>query len=173
MSRISKILRWTTVGIVALAAVAVVTGWSIWGRGDGAVAEPMPDFATLTLRGQPNEYLALPPDFAATARPHAQSPTFDIPVSALEETALTLIHSQPRVEVIATDAARRQYAFVQRTALLRFPDTITMRFVDLGDGRSSPAVYSRSKFGYSDLGANKRRVEAWLAAISRVAADNG
>lgn len=173
MRRSWKILRLLLAVAAALAAVAVVTGWSIWGRGDGAVAEPMADFATLSLRGQPNEYLALPPGFASAARPHAESPVFEMLVSVLEDASLTAIRGQPRVETVATDPAGRQYAFVQRSALLRFPDTVTVGFVDLGNGRSSLAIYSRSKVGYSDLGANRRRVETWISAIRAATAAGG
>lgn len=157
--------RWVLYGIAVLATVAVVTGWLSWGRGDGAVAEPMPDFATLSLRGQPNEYLVLPPGFAGVAEPHAESPVFDLPPSALADVVLGVIRSRPRIGEIAADAGLRQYAFVQRTAWLRFPDTITVRIVETAEQRSSLAIYSRSKIGYSDLGANRLRIEAWLAAI--------
>lgn len=169
MPRNNKIRRSVTVGLLALSAVAFVTGWLAWGRGGGAVADPMPDFATLALRGKPNEYLALPPGFASIATPHAESPVFNLPPPALVDVALRVIRAQPRVEEVAADAARRQYAFVQRTALLRFPDTITVRVVEADDGRSSLAIYSRSKLGYSDLGANRQRIETWISAIQAAA----
>lgn len=163
--------------IVAALAVAgaglVVAGWLVWGRGTGAVAEPMPDFATLVLRKTPNQYLVLPPGFASIAQPQGRSPVFDLPVATLETRALAVIRRQPRVTEVAADPSRRQYAFVQRTAVLKFPDTVTVRFVDLGEGRSSLALYSRSKFGRSDLGANKARAEAWLAAIAAAARNGG
>lgn len=168
-----KILRLVLAGAGALAAVVVVTSWIAWGRGDGAVADPMPDFATLLPRDQPNDYLALPPGFAGTATPHAESPVFGVALPVLEAAALTAIRAQPRIDEVATDAARHQYAFVQRTALLRFPDTVTVRFVDAGADRSSLAIYSRSKLGYSDLGANRRRIEAWFAAIRAVVPATG
>jgi uncharacterized protein (DUF1499 family) len=48
---------------------------------------------------------------------------------------------------------------------MRFPDYITLRTVDLGDGVSGIAVWSRSRYGYSDLGVNRERVEKLLAAL--------
>lgn len=152
---------------VAVGAIGLVSaGWLAWGRGDGAVDEPMPDFATLVPGHTPNQYLALPPGFASPAPAHGESPVFDLPVAELETRALDAIRAQPRVTAIAADPARRQYAFVQRTAILRFPDTVTVRFVGVADGRSSLAIYSRSKVGYSDLGANAARVRTWLEAIA-------
>ncbi|UCH74188.1 MAG: DUF1499 domain-containing protein [Rhodospirillales bacterium] len=166
MSSLPRLAAAAVAGLAIAGIALAVVGWFAWGRGDGAVAEPMPDFATLVLRDTPNQYLALPPGFAGAARPHAESPVFDLPVAALEERALEAIRMQPRVTQVASDSARRQYAFVQRSALLRFPDTVTVQFIDLGEGRSSLALYSRSKLGHSDLGANAARIGDWLEAIA-------
>ena len=169
----TKISIAVAIGAAVAVAGLAMAGWLVWGRGDGAVADPMPDFATLVLHEKPNQYLALPPGFASAAVPHGESPVFDLPVAELERRALDVIRMQPRVTAIASDPARRQYAFVQRTALLRFPDTVTVRFVDFGDGRSSVALYSRSKVGHSDLGANRTRAGAWLEAIAGAAGAAG
>lgn len=165
MPSILKIVAVMVTGAAVAIVGLVATGWLVWGRGDGAVAEPMPDFATLVLHDKPNQYLVLPPGYASTASPHGESPVFNLPADELERQALDAIRRQPRVTEITSDPALRQYAFVQRTALLRFPDTVTVRFVDLGDGGASLAVYSRSKVGHSDLGTNEARVRAWLGAI--------
>ncbi len=151
--------------LALLAATGVVAGWFAWGRGEGAVALPMPDFATLRRAGTPNQYLVLPPGFGAAATPDATSPVFDVPVEALEAAALRVIRSQPRVVEVARDVGQRQYAFVQRTPILRFPDTITVRFMRLPGDRSSLAIYSRSRIGHSDLGTNRKRVNGWLTLM--------
>ena len=150
--------------LVGVALVIAMTGWFAWTRGDGAVAEPMPDFATLVPPSSPNYYIVLPANFS-TAAADAESPVFMAPVETLEAVALAVIRARPRVTEVAADLDARQYAFVQRTAILRFPDTVTIRLFDLGDGRSSLAMFSRSKFGRSDFGVNRARVESWLAAI--------
>jgi uncharacterized protein (DUF1499 family) len=46
-----------------------------------------------------------------------------------------------------------------------FPDYVSVRFLDLGDGETGVAVYSRARYGQSDLGVNRARVENWLAAL--------
>lgn len=152
-------------GVAGLAVAAVLAGWLTWGQGSGAVSDPLPDFATLRLAATPNQYLMLPPGYRAQATPQAESPVFDVPVDRLEQVALEVIRTRPRTIQVASDQEHRSYAFVQRTPLLRFPDTVTVRFVDEGGGRSSMAIYSRSKIGKSDLGANRKRVERWLEAI--------
>lgn len=155
----------TALWLVAAAATIAAAGWLAWGRGSGAVAEPMPAFATLKLADTPNQYLILPAGFAADATPHAVSPIFDIPVQRLERLALEVIRAQPRTVQVAADPAERTYAFVQRTALLRFPDTVTIRFIALGANAATLAMYSRSKIGHSDFGTNRKRVEEWVSRI--------
>ncbi|MBE9556514.1 MAG: DUF1499 domain-containing protein [Proteobacteria bacterium] len=169
MPRPALFTRRAVARLVGVALVIAMTGWFAWGRGDGAVAEPMPDFATLVPPSSPNSYIVRPANFStansSTAAADAESPVFAVPVETLEAVALAVIRAQPRVTEVAADLDARQYAFVQRTAILRFPDTVTIRFFDLGDGQSSLAMFSRSKFGRSDLGVNRARVESWLAAI--------
>lgn len=162
-SRIVHLTLWLVASVVA---GGILAGWLTWGRGDGAVADPMPDFASLEPADTPNRYLVLPPGFDAAAKPDAPGPVFDVPVARLERLALEVIRGQPRVAVIAAEPRRRKYAFVQRTPVMRFPDTVTLRFIGLGEARSSLAIYSRSKYGRSDFGENRRRVEEWLAAIA-------
>ena len=54
-----------------------------------------------------------------------------------------------------------------RSALFGFPDLIAARFVDVDGGRSGLAVYSRSVFGHSDLGVNRKRILAWMQELER------
>jgi hypothetical protein len=51
----------------------------------------------------------------------------------------------------------------QRSRLFRFPDFISVRFLPLGDDRSTLIVYSRTKYGRRDFSVN-RRLDFWLAA---------
>ncbi len=55
---------------------------------------------------------------------------------------------------------RRHYE--QRSKLLRYPDRITVEFQARGENTSSLAIYSRSKYGYSDGGVNEARVKSLL-----------
>jgi uncharacterized protein (DUF1499 family) len=63
-------------------------------------------------------------------------------------------------------------SLVQRSAFLRFPDYIDVSILPVGgNGDSSTiAIYSRSRFGYSDMGVNQRRVEEWMTALRTKAA---
>ena len=55
--------------------------------------------------------------------------------------------------------------YVQRTETLKFPDYISVKFIDFGDGTTTLSIYSRSRYGYADLGVNKERVERWVKTL--------
>lgn len=57
-------------------------------------------------------------------------------------------------------------SFVARTKLMRFKDDIDVEIIPLSDNRSSFIIYSRSRIGYSDMGANRKRVDQWLKVLS-------
>ncbi len=122
------------------------------------------DFKTLQRSPRPNQYLVCPPDFCA-ATPDAISPVYEMPASTLRDRWLRVLARQPRVEQIAVSADGWQYDFIQRSWLFRLPDSITIRFVPLGDTRATLAIYSRSHDGRSDFGVNRKRIEAWLKAL--------
>lgn len=124
----------------------------------------MLDFATLKRRRRPNDYLVCPPERCA-ARPHRKAPVFSADADRLEAAMLAFVRHQPRVEQLEGDVVERAYEFVQRSALCRFPDFVSIHVWPLPDGRSTLGMYSRSQFGFSDLGVNRRRVEAWLEGI--------
>jgi uncharacterized protein (DUF1499 family) len=123
------------------------------------------EFETLTLTRKPNQFLMLPEGFTAAATPHATSPVFpaDPPTLAavLKKTAL----AEPRTQLLSADENGHRYEFVQRSAVFRFPDYVSVQIVPAGDGRSALAVYSRAKVGHSDFGVNRRRIERWVSAL--------
>lgn len=131
----------------------------------------MIDFETLTLKASPNQYLIAPDGLCQNATPHAQAPVFSVPVSALQEAWRQMLSEQPRIEPVEADETLQQYEVIQRSLIFRFPDRVTVRFIPVADGSGTTvAVYSRSEVGYSDLGVNKKRVAAWLAALERLLA---
>ena len=122
------------------------------------------DFATLELSGKPNQYLVCPPGYCA-AEAHGASPLFDLSVEDLQSRWRAVIAAQPRLVILADDG--RQIDYVQRSALVRFPDIITVRFIALAAVQSTLAIYSRSIYGAGDFGVNRARVAAWLVALAQ------
>ena len=114
-----------------------------------------------------NAFLACPAGYcAATAAP---SPSFAVSVERLADDWEEVIAGASGIVRVAAEPAQRRVVFIQHTMLLRFPDIITVEFVDLASDRSSLAIYSRSRYGRGDFGTNRRRVEHWLSQLAQIA----
>lgn len=162
------IILWYALGALALLYVgfAVVHGKPealalIFGKVDRRPIE----FETLELKPSPNQFLVCPPGLCRNAQPHLEAPVFDLSVEQLRDRWLERVQQQPRVRLLSKAPPREQYDLEQTSALVGFPDTITVRFLPAGEGSSTLAVYSRSHYGYSDLNVNEKRVRAWLELL--------
>ena len=120
------------------------------------------NFRALPESSRPNRWLVCPPGYASR-EPDETPPVFDTDCAGLRAAWRALIQREPRIEVLRDEADGMD--LVQRTALLRFADDIAVAYVNLGHGRSTIALFSRSRVGYSDLGVNRRRLGRWLAAL--------
>ena len=121
-------------------------------------------FETLVLTSKPNQYLVCPPDLCTEAKAHQESPQFDRTADDLRAAFETVVLGSEAVTKIAE--SEDTLDVVARTPFVRWPDWVTIRFIPLGENRSTLAIYSRSVYGSSDFGANKRRITNWLARLS-------
>jgi uncharacterized protein (DUF1499 family) len=164
------------VSIVALVAIAFagvffLLGperiWALFGPADLGPVQ----FESLRRSGKPKDALAGPLDLT-TAEIDLVPPVYPIDASALRRAFVQAISTERRLTLVDIDDARATQRFVQRTEKMRFPDTIVVRFLELPEGRSTIAMYSRSQIGANDLGVNRARLERWLDKLDReVAAD--
>jgi hypothetical protein len=113
-------------------------------------------------------FLACPSGYcrAGEAMP---SPIFEMSWAHLRDAWGRMIAAEPRVIEVAEDVPSRRSVYVAHTAVLGFPDVVTVEFVALGSHRSSIALYSRSRYGRSDFGTNRRRIERWLLQLPQYA----
>ncbi len=123
------------------------------------------DFAMLKPPSSPNHYLVCPEGLCAQAQADMVSPTYPLSATQLQAATRKAWAAEPRLEMVDSDPEARQDRYVQRTAFMRFPDTISVRFIDQEAGKATLAIYSRSQIGHSDLGVNKARVLRWLALL--------
>jgi uncharacterized protein (DUF1499 family) len=124
------------------------------------------DFATFQKTWRPNQCLALPRGFLSAQTPDVESPVLEASVEQVRAAWLKVIASQPRTRSLREQG--NQIEVVATTAVMRFPDTITMRTIDLGNGKTSVGVFSRSRYGIRDFGVNAVRVRDWLVALQVV-----
>ena len=129
------------------------------------------DFAARKSAGRDNVFAACPRLFC-TPPANVESPAFDVGWERLLDYWRELIDAQRDVELVAEDRKSRRLTYIQRTPVLRFPDVITVEFVPLDDGRSSLAIDSRSRYGKSDFGVNRRRVTEWLDLLVQMTRRN-
>ena len=147
------------------AVLAMVTLFAACSPGQPAFV----DLETLQRPTSPNTYLVCPRALTAAAVDR-EPPVYALPVAELERVWLAALAAEPRLREVASDPDRHRHLLVQRTPVLRFPDLIQVQFVAVPPDAATVCIYSRSVYGYSDLGQNRRRVEDWLARIRPPAA---
>jgi phosphatidylglycerophosphate synthase/uncharacterized protein (DUF1499 family) len=125
------------------------------------------DPLTLADPETPNWYRMVPAGTAIApgAERVTAAPAYAVPPEALAQAFHKHALAQPDTVLLAGSPAEGWMSYVQRTPMMRYPDTVSVRIVDLGDGRSSFALISRSRFGQSDLGVNERRVRDWVRTL--------
>lgn len=69
-----------------------------------------------------------------------------------------IIRKTPRTEVLAGSPRAGMITYITRSLLWGFPDYTTVTVQD-----DQLVIYARARFGRSDLGVNRGRVEKWLA----------
>lgn len=141
---------------------------ALFQRGTGGLppAEPL-EFASLVLPRSPNTCLATPawhPGFR-----HIETPLYPVSAERLHAAIVQVASGFPRTTRYGDWPTRHQSQWVERTSLLNWPDVIVAEAVPAPQGGAGLFLYSRSLFGWSDLGANRARMDRWLAALASAA----
>jgi uncharacterized protein (DUF1499 family) len=132
-------------------------------------AEEIADFSRTRPKG--NNFLVCPPGLCPNGA-NLPSPVFAMGWERLRDFWREAVASQPRVELVASDPDGRRLTYIQRSAILNFPDIITVEFLPIGKDRSTLAVASRSRYGVGDFGVNRRRVTAWMHLLLAMMRDD-
>jgi uncharacterized protein (DUF1499 family) len=126
---------------------------------------PQITFNSLTRSGRPNQFLVCPQTLCGKAA-DARAGVYSLTAGGLRDRLLALFADEPQLDILREDTANNQFDLVQRSPIMRFPDVITVRIIPLGPAHSTLAIYSRSIYGYSDLGVNRARVTRWLERLA-------
>jgi len=131
---------------------------------------PGEDITIVALREPlaPNAFLACPKGHCAVAEA-APSPVFALSADRLAAYWSEMMAGEPRLVQIAAEPEQRRSVWLQRSAVFRFPDLVTVEFVALAPDRSSLALYSRARYGGYDFGVNRQRVLHWLSRLQQIA----
>ncbi len=144
-----RILIYILIALVALVVAAAIyvrlapidaAEWHV--DPTGMTAPSTPNFALLT--GTTGSYLNAPPAEAGAR--------------------LQAVAEANGAEVLAGSAEEGHVTYVVRSRVMGFPDFVSVRLLPEGAG-TQINIFSRSRYGMSDLGVNTTRVQHWLRAI--------
>ena len=153
-------------GVVFL--VVTTYGWEkVWASIHGSPDLGAVEFEGLTKGPKPNQALICPEGLCAEGAHDRISPFYKVSVDALRTALTKSLEQEASLERVDDGSDPMRMRYVQRTRLMRFPDTIRIQFYPLEDGAASTlALYSQSQIGRSDLGVNLARLKRWLGRLS-------
>ncbi len=122
------------------------------------------DFKTLRRPKSPNTYLVAPAGFADHAGPDEAAPIFECSAEQLFSQVEALIAARKDWRLKASDPQTGRISFIAVSKLLKFKDDVDIAVLPV-NGKSTLAIYSASRVGYSDMGANAKRVKQILAGL--------
>lgn len=76
----------------------------------------------------------------------------------------TVAMAEPRVTRLAGSVAEGHATYLARSLVMGFPDYISVRALP-AEGGATLAVVSRLRFGQSDMGVNRARLDRWMAEL--------
>ena len=130
--------------------------------GKGAEGIPIPppmDMTALKRPDSPNTALAAPAGFQPA--PDIVTPQYKTTPAALYAAIQKIALAQPRTYAHVAYDDRLQAHFVARSRWFNFPDLIAVQVTP----ESGLILWSRSIYGYGDMGVNRARLTTWLAAL--------
>lgn len=154
-----RLIRW----LAAAVLLAAVTGYAVVNLSGHDPERWHVDPAESPLRHTPNEFLAAPEGITALS-PHLETAVYPERPEELLARFDDIVRAAPRTRHVAGDVDSGMVTYVQRTPVIGFPDFITVKAVQVGEG-AGLIVYSRSRYGRGDFGVNRARVERWLERL--------
>ncbi|TQV79261.1 DUF1499 domain-containing protein [Denitrobaculum tricleocarpae] len=178
-------LKWL-LGILAASVLALAIVMAIIGRENtwavlfGAPPLERIDFAALEPRDKPNSFLLCPEGFCEKRAFDRESPRYEIPAAQLAPIVRRIVEAtegvrpddrerpailQPSESAGLAAEPAMQWDYIATTRHLKFPDLVTLRIIETGEGSSTLAIYGRAVYGRKDFGVNQNRIAAWIEAI--------
>ena len=123
-------------------------------------------FKSLKRPPKPNTCLVAPENFCLASEPDFEAPVLAMTGRGLFSKLNEIVAAERRWGRVETDAETLRIKFVATTGLMRFKDDVDIEIIPLEAGQATLAIYSRSRVGYSDLGANRKRVNRLIQLVS-------
>ncbi len=172
MKALVKLVLGTALSFLLIVAIGFVCltlyGWeTIWERVSGPADLGPVTFLTLQKTPKPNQALVCPTGFCVSSKIDLESPTYALSAQELKQRFMKAVENEDQIERVDNAADELKLRYVQRTTLLKFPDTIRIEFIPIDAERATLAIYSQSQIGRSDLGVNLDRVKRWLKYLQQ------
>ncbi|MCR9078577.1 MAG: DUF1499 domain-containing protein [Hyphomonadaceae bacterium] len=123
-------------------------------------------FKSLKRPPKPNTCLAAPENHCLAAEPDFAPPVMAMTGRGLFSRMSEVIASERRFGDFEADPENLRIKFVATTGLMRFKDDVDIEIIPVNEGKATFAIYSRSRVGYSDLGANRKRVKELIRSVN-------
>ena len=142
--------------VATLLFLGVVAGFLVWVR--IAPSDPQRwhvDPQSAARPRSPNWAIAAPGE-------KHEAPVYRLAAGDLARAFDAFAAARPRTMRLAGTPEDGLMTYIVRSARIGYPDYVSVAFIDLGEGRSTLALFSRSHFGYGDQGVNRHRLAEWL-----------
>lgn len=125
------------------------------------------DFETLKRPRSPNTFLLAPDGLCNNTAPDQVAPIFTMQPSDLSRKLRGVVDSEESWKDLSVSQDGLKMRFVAVSPLLRFRDDVSVEILPAASdpGQSTLAIYSASRIGHSDLGANRKRVRGLLSML--------
>ncbi|MEO0607200.1 MAG: DUF1499 domain-containing protein [Pseudomonadota bacterium] len=124
------------------------------------------NFKSVKRPPKPNTCLVAPENYTLAAEPDFAPPSLDMEADALFAKLLEIVSSERRWSKLESDEMSKKIKFVATTGLMRFKDDVDIEIIPISETKATLAIYSRSRVGYSDLGANRKRVDDLIRRVT-------
>ena len=126
------------------------------------------DPQTALRSGRPNDWLVTPHGAVVTGE--ATAGIYDLPMESLCGLLVEAALAEPRSQILAGDTMLGFVTLVQRSAWMGYPDAVTIMTLPVSLSEKAPTstltIFSRARYGHSDFGTNRARVERLLASVA-------
>ncbi|PUB12749.1 DUF1499 domain-containing protein [Yoonia sediminilitoris] len=143
-------MRWFLLGVIVLLAAALI----------------LPRVIPVTAESVHATFPANVPGDYPASKGYSVTREITTTPQRLLEVLDDIAKSTPRTRWLAGSVEERQITYVTRSRIFGFPDYTTVQIVMAEDGQTPLLqISARARYGKSDLGVNKERVNRWLAEL--------
>ncbi|MGX9855293.1 DUF1499 domain-containing protein [Limimaricola variabilis] len=100
-----------------------------------------------------------------TGTANAAPPVFATDPATLFSAFDEIVQASPRTKALFVSPAEGRATYMTRSAVIGFPDYTSVKAVPEAGG-AALMIWARNRFGGTDIGVNRRRVEGWMAELS-------